>query len=512
MQARILRHLTELSGSTPAELPGGGMHHVAWIDSTASKALAKPPELTWRDHAIMLLHIASTIEHALMVQYLFAAYSLGGDQVPVEHRPMVEGWRNSILAVAKEEMGHLLTVQNVLALLGGPVSLDREDYPWDSPFYPAPFRLAPLGLGTLAIYVFAEMPDSGVWEEDDDKEEIIRRATERAEALGGSSRPAVNRVGIIYQKLIGILTDHRRLPDTAFRAESVPQQASWDEWGRGYHGGPRGANVMIDVVATRDEAVEALRKIANQGESPTAPQRAFEEYGEEERPAAATRLGHRVRSEGKKAEASASGDAAAQDPSHFKRFLDIYRDFKRTAHPQGWDPAHEVAVNPTVGAQTGCAEITDVRSRHWASLFNLRYRMLLAYLTHALLLARQEEDGEPPSIRGAVMHRVFGEMYNLKTLAGILVRRPAGADGRLRAGPPFQMPYTLALPATPRNRWLMHKDLILEAGNLHRELQPLAASREGAGYLAAMADIDRQTLAWLDQLLNGGARHRRATA
>jgi len=106
---------------------------------------------------------------------------------------MVEGWRNSILAVGKEEMGHLLTVQNVLALLGGPVSLDREDYPWDSPFYPAPFRLAPLGLGTLAIYVFAEMPDSDVWEKDDDKdkEEIIRRATERAEALGGSSRPAV---------------------------------------------------------------------------------------------------------------------------------------------------------------------------------------------------------------------------------------------------------------------------------------------------------------------------------
>jgi hypothetical protein len=182
---------------------------------------------------------------------------------------MVEGWRNSILAVAKEEMGHLLTVQNIAALLGGPVSLDREDYPWDNPFYPAPFTLAPLSLGSLAIYVFAEMPE--VWEHDnDDKEEIIQLAQQQAQAFGGSSRPAVNRVGIIYKTLIQIIADHRCIPDAAFHADSVPQQASWDEWGRGYHGGPRGANVMVDVVATRDEALDALRKIASQGESPNA--------------------------------------------------------------------------------------------------------------------------------------------------------------------------------------------------------------------------------------------------
>ena len=140
--------------------------------------------------------------------------------------------------------------------------------------------------------------------------------------------------------------------------------------------------------------------------------------------------------------------------------------------------------------------------------------MLLTYLTHTLLIARQEEDGEAPSIRGAVMHRVFTEMYNLKTAAGILVRRPAGAADGVRAGPPFQMPYTLDLPATPRNRWLLHKDLILEAGNLRCELLrlPGAPSREEAGYLAAMADIDGQTGAWLDRLVEGGGLRRRAVA
>jgi hypothetical protein len=447
-----------------------------------------------------------------MVQYLVAAYSLGGEQIPEAHRPRVEGWRNSILAVAKEEMGHLLTVQNIAALLGGPVSLDREDYPWDNPFYPAPFTLAPLSLGSLAIYVFAEMPE--VWE-GDDREEIIRRAQQQARAFGGSERPAVNRVGIIYKTLIQILADHRCIPDVAFHADSVPQQASWDEWGRGYRGGPRDANVMVDVVATRDEALDALRKIASQGESPNAPRRAFEGYPDGERPPAAVRLEHRLRRAEEKGETLAPGEAPPQeDPSHFERFLWIYRDYARITRRQKWNAAREVPVNPSTAAQEGCKEITDAASKLWANLFNLRYRMLLTYLTHALLIARQDEDGEAPSIRGAIMHRVFTEMYNLKTVAGILVRRPAGADVRLRAGPPFQMPYTLTLPATPRNRWLLHKDLVLEARSLRCALLKLPGvpSREEVGYLAAMADIDSQTKAWLDQLVEGGALRRRVVA
>jgi hypothetical protein len=69
--------------------------------------------MSWRDYLVYLLHIGAEIEHALMTQYLYAAYSLGGEQVPVKHRPLVERWRNSLLTIAREEMGHLLSVQNV---------------------------------------------------------------------------------------------------------------------------------------------------------------------------------------------------------------------------------------------------------------------------------------------------------------------------------------------------------------------------------------------------------------
>ena len=84
---------------------------------------------TWSDRLIMLLHFAAGIEHSLMVEYLYAAYSLGGDQVPAGQQDLVRQWRRSILTIAREEMGHLLTVQNVLTLLGGPITWPRESKP-----------------------------------------------------------------------------------------------------------------------------------------------------------------------------------------------------------------------------------------------------------------------------------------------------------------------------------------------------------------------------------------------
>lgn len=501
MQARKRRHLREVE---EAALDGGGATgHFAWLAAAAAAPSEgaggprKPAELTWRDYAIMLLHIASSIEHALMVQYLYAAYSLGGEQVPARHRAAVERWRAEILAIAKEEMGHLLTVQNLLALLGGPVELDREDYPWDSQFYPAPFTLAPLSRDMLAIYVYAEMPEQ--WA-DADKKEIVDRARRKARCLGGDERPEVTRVGVIYQSLIAILADHRRIPDAEFDPGSVAAQASWDEWGRGYRAGARDAEVKVEIAATRDEALEALRQIASQGESPDAVHRALAQYAEGDIPRAALHLQRRVRHEEERARAAPEEE---RYQSHFARFLKIYRELEALRGDGEWSPARPLIVNPTVTAEVRRTRITDARSAIWANLFNLRYRMLLAYLTHALLMARQDA-GDEPLNRGAVMHRVFAEMYNLKTIAGILVRRPAGGDDGRFAGPPFEMPYTLVLPSMTRNRWRLHRELIGEAASLKKQLRDLGElAHDEAGYLTAMADIDGQALGWLDALIDG---------
>ena len=73
-------------------------------DAAPAAAVALPPGFTGHDYAAMLLHLAAEVEHALLVEYLFAAYSLGGPQVPLVHRKQVQEWQTILLGIAKEEM------------------------------------------------------------------------------------------------------------------------------------------------------------------------------------------------------------------------------------------------------------------------------------------------------------------------------------------------------------------------------------------------------------------------
>lgn len=81
-----------------------------------------------------------------MVQYLYAAYSLGEPQVPEAYRDAVRNWQGVTPGIAKEEMGHLISVQHSLRLIGASPHMAHEDYPWNGLFYPFTFALAPLTL------------------------------------------------------------------------------------------------------------------------------------------------------------------------------------------------------------------------------------------------------------------------------------------------------------------------------------------------------------------------------
>ena len=148
MRTRMARHLDALSALS-REAPDQHLQRAATLVGRAATPVDLPPEFSWHDYVIFLLSTAAEIEHSLMVQYLYAAYSLGGPQVPSNSRKDVLDWQRIILGVAKEEMGHLVTVQNVLKLLGGPLHLDREDYPWASGFYPFEFTLEVLSRNRL---------------------------------------------------------------------------------------------------------------------------------------------------------------------------------------------------------------------------------------------------------------------------------------------------------------------------------------------------------------------------
>jgi rubrerythrin len=297
----------------------------------------KRPDMTWRDHLLMLLSFGATVEHCLMVQYLYAAYSLRTDEPDKRRREMIERWRASILAVAKEEMGHLLTVQNLRRLLGSTVEIGRDSSQWARQYYPYPFTLEPVSLLSLSCFVYAEAPpfeaskdDFSESERDLVKKEILPRLRTY---FGSAFEAQVHRVGELYEEIIALISNRDRIPDEMFDESSYEFQASWDEWGRGYKPAPRqldaegnladdkpklerDAIVQIDRVATRADAIKALQALAAQGEAPHLRNPLLLDSEDEQ--------------------------------SHFDRFLEIYRQFKHEQEKDGkWAPAAGIPANPT---------------------------------------------------------------------------------------------------------------------------------------------------------------------
>lgn len=135
----------------------------------------------------------------------------------------------------------------------------------------------------------------------------------------------------------------------------------------------------------------------------------------------------------------------------------------------------------------------------------MRYRKLLVGLSHAFELATDSTDLSAVSPRGWLIHHSFAEMYNLRAIAGLLVRRPVATDAPdvARAGPPFQMPYTLNLPSTEANRWRLHRDILDAADRLYGQLRALLGpGSDGGDYLAAAAQLDQAQRRQVDQFIN----------
>lgn len=208
------------------------------------------PPLVPRDDAVFLLTAAAEIEHALMVQYLFAAYSLRGTQ-----QPAVDTLQQCLLQIAREEMGHLMTVQNLLHLLGGPLNFNREHAPYASDIYPFRFKLEPVTLDALAKYVMAESPRN--WS-GDEQQEIAVRANRSNDGV------AVNHVGPIFASLQVLFRDE--LADEDFQLDTTGFQGNEEDWGQGRDGLIIRTFGGANVAAVRQAAYLALNEIVQQGE------------------------------------------------------------------------------------------------------------------------------------------------------------------------------------------------------------------------------------------------------
>jgi hypothetical protein len=414
-----------------------------------------------REHAVYLLHVGAEIEQALMVQYLFAAYSLGGPQIEdPANREKAHRWRQTIASIAQQEMGHLVTVENLLQLIGGPLTFERQDFPAPSDLYPFEFTLQPLTRRSLAEYVLAEMPDEQVIH----RLKLTDQIEEVKKAAGGDmGATKVNRVGVLYNALTRLFTvpgqgkepvqrEPHYIAQADIQAGSIAYQARASEWGLGYR------DTLVLTATDRPGALANLTAISEQGEGST--------------------IGN-------------------LPESHFGRFLAIFNEFPKHGE---WTPARAVAENPSTQQGERLSLITNHEARTWAKLANLRYRMVLMYLLHAFHTQAPEAPGAR-NPRGLLISWAFGEMYNVRSLADILMSMPLeeSPDGRF-AGPPFELPYTLSLADREPDRWRLHRDL-LAASQKYVNLLLESAHPSHREYLLGLASADQRALQQTEPLI-----------
>lgn len=418
------------------------------------------PELpaTAQGKAAALLRVAAQVEHALMVQYLYAAYSFSSFTEPAKE----------IANVAIEEMSHLMTVQNLLRLIGEAPHLLRQDFepPADSTerLFPFDLRLEPVSHLSLAKYVVAESPAATPEGVDP---AVFAHIVDLA--IGSAHQP-VNRVGTLYallgavfgtEQLLGELAatgdpwylavdrlaaeaaefyggrDVLHLPDSAFHPDSLAGQDSDEEWDRSVVLTGRDEFRVYDA-ADRLQALEALRDIGLQGEGPSV---------------------------------------VATETAHFRRFYDLFLSFFGSAGT-GTNPPPNVLAVPA-GSRIVLDEnvlgenvISHPLTIRWARLADLRYAILLASLHRYLTMPFEDRE----FLRGWC----FAEMFALKRLADYLrtMPREQGGGSALFGAVPFNLPVWLA--SGPR--W---SDLAAAFG----ESMTIAQGLSAEGGLAA----DRQT-------------------
>ena len=464
------------------------------LEVDARVALHDPP-LEPRDEAVFLLTAAAEIEHALMVQYLYAAYSV---HVTGPNSDELLKVRKLLVQIAREEMGHLATVQNLLHLVGGPLNLGRDRAPYGSEVYPFRFKLEPVTRGSLAKYVTAESPEDLPGDMSPEDRDLVEQL--RHDAAAANDGNPVNHVGPIFERLAQLFGDTAgSLDDADFRTDTKARQATRDDWGYAPLSPVDGSPLLIDsfpgtnVSTLRQAARTAVQEIGDQGEGFDLPP---------------------------------AGTSPTSTESHFERFFDVYKRVSSLfdeADPVTWPVATNPNTTPGPGASTNAGNspadrlgaaaeelaaegrINEPRARAWAQLFNLRYRMLLGQLAHFLRLdqalytsAAGPQQGDRTA-RGLLLLGTFDEMRHLEKIAGKLVQLPKDAGGTVNAGPPFELPYTLNLPDGESSRWRMH----LDASRAATRLVTTRLDPDADPFLADLVTRDTEAQAVMTALAAG---------
>ena len=141
--------------------------------------------ITRRGQLWSALKCAATIELAVMLQYLYAAYSIPAYGAGQEHvrrglwtseqlqlacgdgsKTQAKGIRDNLLTIAREEMIHFLVVNNIIMAMGEAFYVPLINFGTINSTLPVPmdFALEPLGIGSVQRFIAIEQPLARVGE------------------------------------------------------------------------------------------------------------------------------------------------------------------------------------------------------------------------------------------------------------------------------------------------------------------------------------------------------------
>src|SRR5205085_1856059 len=117
-----------------------------------------------REELIFMLSEAATLEHMIMCEYLFAAFSLKrevSEGVTAAQLAAIRRWERVISLVATQEMLHLALVSNLLTAIGSNPFFRHPNFPQRSKYYPPGVQLALQQFGERALqhFLYLERPE-----------------------------------------------------------------------------------------------------------------------------------------------------------------------------------------------------------------------------------------------------------------------------------------------------------------------------------------------------------------
>jgi len=447
---------------------------VAKIAPIEALGLPPPKRMSVRDFAIYLLQAGAEIEHSLLVQYLYAAYSVD-ERADSDTSNIGLQWKTHIRLVAREEMTHLATVQNLLlSLKTGQIYLDRGPISKNVQTLPLPFQLEPLSQRSLGKYVLFESPAHSLLPPE--AFELVRSIEK---SLGSESR--VLSVGSIYAALYWVfLQSDDPGDDWPFAPENVAEFLG--TYGTGYH---LKDSDFTDIAAYRERAAEP------------------DEWGVYEQETHVDSASPRGTALASLRWIMAQGEGPnVIEESHFYRFVEMYQKFKELGQKS---PILPVPTNPQVHSSTHGPIIKNKVSKLWAELGNSRYQLLILNIYESLNSKRTTATNQ----RNLFAKWAIAEMELLKKIGQMLPRMFLVRSPEKTAGAVFK---EVVLSRTQSGRDLCRQQLLNDSDAWISEIdkllnpKPTVRKPKKAGLKVPLHTEDPTTAGLEGSLLDAVAR------